>query len=135
MDRNKVIDSIKNSPGVEDIEEIQYKPDLLVLNFSYVFDDDELNSAVNFANTESGGEEKNDAWYDEHYTPYLMDIALDEVSDTIQDIVEEMDLNVEYVNYEIERDDKFCEFIAVFSDKDVKFDIDEVLDSIETCTE
>lgn len=133
MDKNKIIDYIKNSPGIEDIEEIQYKPDFLVLDFYYAYDEDEMNSAKDFANSETDNGETNDAWYDEHYIPYLMDIALDEVGDTLQDAVEEMDLNVEFVNYELERDDESCEFIAVFAEKDVEFDIDEVLDSIETC--
>lgn len=133
MEKDKIIDYIEESPGIEDIEEISYKPELLVLDFFYVFDDDELNSAKDFANKETNNGETDDAWYDEHYIPYLMDIALDQVSDTLQDASEEMNLNVEYVNYEIERDDESCEFIAVFSEKDVEFDIDEVLDSIENC--
>lgn len=132
MDRNKVIDYLKNAPGVENIREIQYKPDFLVLDFHYVFDDDELNSAKDFANDESGSEETDDAWYDEHYILYLMDLALDEVGDTLQDAAEEMDLSVEFVNYQLERDDGFCEFIAVFAESDAEFDIDEVLDTIET---
>ncbi|KPU44196.1 hypothetical protein OXPF_23640 [Oxobacter pfennigii] len=131
MDKNKILETLRQSQVVEDIEEIKYKPDFLVARFFYVFDSDETEAAQDYANSMSDQDENEDAWYEEHYIPYLIDIAVDEVRDVIEDMVDDTGLNAEYVSYEPDREDDRCEFLAVFADGDKEFDIDEVLDNLE----
>lgn len=129
MDKASIIEQIKQMTGIGEVEEIEYKPDFLVLRFFYEFDDDEVEAARDYADTESTGDDE-DEWYDDCYIPFLVDAAVDEVRDTIEEMVESGDINAQYVSYEPERDDKSLEFVAVFTDEEVEFDIDEVLNSI-----
>jgi len=131
MDKNKIMEFLKQSQVIEDMEEIKYKPEFLVVKFFYNYDDDEIDAAKDFANSQSSQEENEDTWYDEHYIPYLIDIAVDEVRDTIEELVDKTGLNAEYISYEPDRDDVGCEFVAVFADEGKDFDIDEILDSLE----
>ena len=131
MDKNKVIEFLKQSSGVGDIEEIQYKSEILVLRFFYDYDKDELEAAKDYANGKTNADDSEDVWYDEHFTPYIIDIAVDEVRDTLEELVDSTGLNVEYINYEPDRDDESCEFIAVFADEGKEFDIDKILESMD----
>jgi hypothetical protein len=130
MDKEKILDNLKQSAGVQDLKEIEYKQGYLVLQFFYEYDNDEIEAAKAYANNETNSEDSEDVWYDEYYIPYLIDIAVDEVSESLEDMVEKMDLNAQYVNYELERDDESCEFVAVFAENDVEFDIEDVLNEI-----
>jgi len=128
MDNNKIIEALRQSQGIGLVEEIKYKPGFLVLRLVYDYDEDELEAAKDYANSQTSLEKDEDNWYDEYYIPYIIDLAVDEVRDTIEEIVEEMDIDAQYISYEPERDDESCEFIAVFTNKDTEYDIDDVLD-------
>lgn len=130
MDKGKVIEHMRNSGCIGNVEEIEYKPDYLVLRFFYDFDDDEIEAAKDYANNESGEDSDEDTWYGEYYSPYLTDLAVDEVRDIIEELVENQDYNAEYISYELDKDDESMEFIAVFTDSDKEFEIDDVLDSL-----
>lgn len=130
MDKNSIMELLKQSDIISNVEEIEYKPDFLIVRFFYGYSEDELEAAKDYANTEASNEDDEDKWYDEYYIPYLIDIAVDEISDTIEDMIEKSSLNAEYVSYEPGREDKTSEFIAVFTDASKEFDIDEILDSI-----
>lgn len=130
MDKSVIIEKMGQANGIVDIEEIGYKSDFLVLRFFYEYDDDELDAARDYANTESSEEDDEDKWYNEYYKPYIIDIAVDEVRDTLEELVESQDVNAEYISYEPEMDDDSLEFIAVFTDRDNEFDIDDVLDEL-----
>lgn len=127
MDKNKVMELLNNSPGVEDVEEIDYKPEIMVLRFYYRFDSDEIEAAKDYANTQTQDEHK---WYDEYYLPYLTDIATDEVRDNLEELVDETGIDVEYINYELGREDGACEFIAAFTEEDLELDIDKVVEDL-----
>ena len=130
MNKSVVLGQLKQSDVINDVEEIEYKPEFLVVRFFYKFDEDELEAARDYADSETDGKVDEKSWYDDFYIPYLTDISVDEVRDTIEDMVEELNLAAEYISYEPERDDTAIEFIAVFTDDGREFDIDQVLDSI-----
>lgn len=130
MNKIKIIDYLRQSAGIEDVEEIEYKPGFLVLRFFYSYDNDELDAARDYADKESSTENSEDQWYDEYYLPYMMDLAVDEVRDDIEELVESEEINVEYISYELDRDDESLEFIAVFADDTNEFDIDKVLEEL-----
>lgn len=130
MNKANVADRIRQSAGVGEVQEIQYKPEFLVLRLFYNYDEDELEAARDYADSESNESDSEDIWYDEYYLPYLTDLAVDEVSDTIEELVEDEDINAEYISYELDRDDEDLEFIVVFSDEGTDVDIDSILDSL-----
>jgi hypothetical protein len=129
--KERIVEVLKEGPGIGEIEVLEYKPEFLVLRFFYEYDDEELEAAKDYANNQVGTDDSEDVWYDEYYIPYIIDLAVDEVNDTIQEMVENMDLNVEFINYEPERDDERSEFIAVLTDSGREFDIDEVLKALD----
>lgn len=131
MDRNSVMEMFKQYPVFEEVEEIGSKDGLLVLRFYYGYDDDELDAAREYADSETNIEEDEDKWYDEYYIPYIADIAMDEVRDTMEEMVERTGYNAEFVSYEPERDSERCEFAAVIADENREFDIEEILESLE----
>lgn len=130
MNKMKIMDYLRQSAGIEDVEEIEYKSGFLVLRFFYVYDDDELDAARDYADNESSEENSEEEWYDEYYLPYLIDLAVDEVNDDIEELVDSEEINAEYISYELEKDDEGLEFVAVFADEANEFDIDEVLDEL-----
>jgi len=130
MDKSKIIEKLEQAPGVQGVEEIEYKPEFMVVRLFYTYDEDELEAAKDYANSQNDAEDDEDKWYDEYFIPYIIDLAADEMRDTIEEMAESMNLNAEYISYEPDRDDDSCEFIAVFADDGKEFDIDNVLDSI-----
>lgn len=131
MDKNQIIEKLKKAPGIQEVEEINYKADFLVLRFFYDYDEDELEAASDYANSQSDADDDEDKWYGEYYIPYIIDVAVDEVRDTIEEMVEELDISAEYVSYEPDKDDESCEFIAAFAAGGTEFDIDKILDELE----
>ena len=129
MDKNKVQEYLKSQGILQEIEEIEYKKDFLVIRFFYDYDEDELGAAKEYANSQTDSEDE-DKWYDEYYVPYLIDIAVDEIRDTMEEVVEELGVNAEYITYQPERDDDTCEFIAAFADSENEFDIDDILEEL-----
>lgn len=131
MDKQKILNSLVKE-GYKEIDEIEYNKQIKVFSFFYVFDDAELDAARDYSNEnydEVGGEEE---WYDEFFLPYLVDIASDNVRDTLEDICEEMDLAGEFILYEPDRESyEQMEFILIVAEQDVEFDADEIIEKLE----
>ncbi len=128
MNKNKVINILENE-GLYEIDEINYKKDYVILDAYYKFDKVEVEGAISFSN-ESCGEEKNDTWYEDYYFPYLYDIAIDNLSEVLEEIAEEEDIVIEFTLCEMDvKVNNKCEVIIVLSNKE--FDMDEVLENIE----
>lgn len=131
MNKQKILSSLEKE-GFKEIDEIKYKDQIGVFNFLYVFDEAELDAARDYANEnydEAAGE---DEWYDEFFLPYLVDMASDNVRDTLEDICEELELSGEFIMYEPDRENfEQMEFILVLADQDVEFDVDEIVEELE----
>lgn len=131
MERSKIMEFIK-SKDVEDLEEIKYKNDIMVVRFYYDFDEDELNGAKAYSDDECDGDE--DVWYDEFFLPYLDDIAADNIGDIVEDCADEFSLGGQFVVYNIEREDyEYCEAICIFYEIGInpEISIDDVLDDLK----
>lgn len=120
--------------GLNNIEEINYKDkNIIVLSFLYTFDVDEIKAARQYSNDECGEESEKELWYEEYFLPYLNDLAIDNVSEILQDIVDEEVIMSKYIAYETEIDNyDDMEFIAVFADKSEDWDIDEILNDLQS---
>lgn len=129
MNKNDVLEFLKEN-GLDDVEEISTKRNMVAIRFYYIFDEDELEAARGYANDESGDDENGESWNEEYYLPYLNDIAADNVGEIMEEIIEEFEVSGQYVSYDADVDENAkCEFIAVFSDED--FDIEEVLEELD----
>lgn len=131
MDKNDIVKYLLVS-GLSEVEEIEYKDkEAIVLRFFYDFDEDELSAAQAYAEEECEDDEDEEKFYD-YYVPYLNEIAVDNVSDIIEGLMEEEGLKAQFVSYDVEIDeeDAYTEFIAVVTE-DKEVDIEKVLDELE----
>lgn len=128
MNKKEIIEFLEEN-GASRIEDLSSKGKQLVIKFYYEFDEDELEAARGYANDESEEEEDGDQWKEEYFLPFLNDIAADNIGEVIEEIIDEFDLNAQYISYDADIDkEERCEFIAVFSKED--FDIEEVLEDL-----
>lgn len=131
MEKEKVVNFLLDN-GLEEVQEINDNDGVLVLRFYYDFDEDEINAAKAYANDESEEEEGGDSWYDEFLLPYLNELAVDSTGEIIEDLMEELNIEAQYMSYEIERENyDYNEFIAVFYEKGKDIDLDEILQKID----
>lgn len=131
MNKETLIQALEKN-GFSEIEEIDYKEDAVVVSFIYEFDNDEVEAATAYANDESEDEENGDTWYEEFFLPYLNDLAVDNVGEVIENMMEEMQIDAQYVSYELDEEEySYNEFIAAFFPKGKVIEIEQVLDELE----
>lgn len=117
--------------GLSEVQKIEYDKEFVV-RFYYDFDQDEMNAAKAYSSDETDYEVETTQWYEEGYLPYLNELAVDNVAEVIQEIMEDHEVEAQFVSYEASVDNKdFSEFIAVFFEKDKEVDIDEIIDELE----
>lgn len=130
MVKSEIIKALKEK-GASDIEEIKYKRGFLLLKFFYDFDDDEILAARSYSDEEGTYETETEEWYKELYLPYLYDISLDNVEEYIEEIMEEYEVQGQFVAYDVDIENPtFGEFLALFSEEE-DIDIDEVIEELE----
>ena len=103
MDNKKIINFLEEC-DLEDVKDKSFDKSKSIFNFTYYFDDLELESASEYANDECEEEKQSESWYYDYLLPYLTDFAMDNVEDVINDCSEEMDLNYELICYEPSED-------------------------------
>ena len=131
MDKNKIIGILEDN-DLSDIEEIEYKNGIFVLRFFYDFDKAEMDAAKAFANDESDEEEASEVWNEEYFIPYLMDLAIDNVGESVEEVMEEVNISAQYMSYDLtDEDTESCEFIAIFYNEDNEVEIETVLDELK----
>lgn len=131
MDKKSIISYFENN-GIEDHEEIKYKDDLLVLRLYYDFDEEELKAAKAYSNDECTEEAEGEVWYSEYFLPYLSEIAVDNVGEVIEELMEASHVQAQYVTYDVDKEEHdYCEFIVVIGEENQEFEIEDVLDELE----
>lgn len=131
IDSSKVFEILERE-GFDEVDEIEYKDDIKVFNFFYIFDEAEIEAAKDYANENYDEGEGEDNWYNEFFLPYLTDIAGDNIKDIVDEICEENDLTGEFVLYEIDRDNyEQCEVTLILGAGSKEIDVDRVLNDLE----
>lgn len=131
MDKNAII-KVLNDNNFNSIEEIPYVEETFVVRFFYEFDEDEIEAARAYSNDESEDEENGDEWYEEFFLPYLNDLAVDNVGEIVEDIMEKFDLDAQFVSYDMDEEEySDNEFIAAFFPKGKVKEIEEILEELE----
>lgn len=130
MDNNAIIEILEDN-GLDDIEIIDSRDNIIVVRFFYDFDEDEIKAAKAYANDMS--KDKNDAnsYVEDFIIPYLSDIAVDNVGDIIEEIMENLQIEAQFISYDIDSEDyTYNEFAAVFYEKNIKIDFDKILEEL-----
>lgn len=127
MNKQYILNFLKQN-GLSDLAELQYKKDTIALKFKYYYDELEMEAATSFADDEGDFKQNKEEWYEEYFLPYLSDIAADNVEDIMEECAEEMEIEYEFIGYDITEDDyEFNEFAVVFYGKDADIEIDDIL--------
>lgn len=130
MDKEKIINFLQSN-GLDEVKDLSYD-DIVVLRFFFDFDDDELKAARVYASDECEEEEESDVWYEEFYLQYLNELAVDNVGEVIEDLMEELKIQAQYMSYELDKENhEYSEFIAVFYENGKDVNLDQILDKIE----
>jgi hypothetical protein len=131
MEKEKIIDFLLDD-GIEDVEELSCENGVVVLRLYYDFDEDEIKAGKAYANDECEDEEESDSWYGEFFLPYLNELSVDSLGEIIEDLMEELNLEAQYMSYELDRESyDYNEFIAVFYEKGKDIDLDKILEKID----
>lgn len=131
MNSKDIIKVLENN-GLSDIEEISYKEGFAVIRFFYDFDEDELKAARAYAKDECEEEEESESWYEDYFLPYLNDLAIDNVGEVMEEIMEEFGAEAQYISYELDSENyEYNEFVAVVVSGDKDLNIEEVLDELD----
>lgn len=111
-----------------EIEEIKQNSDSLIVKFCYDFDKEELSAAKSYSNEESDFESESDEWYKEYYIPYLKDVAMDNVSAIVEEIMDEFEVEGSYKGMGIDGgNNEYFKFLAAFSSELSDVELEEVL--------
>lgn len=131
MNKNEILDFISDS-GIENVEEINYRNDLFLIKFQYVFDKYEISAAKEFADGECSKENEEDIWYDKCYLPFLNDITVDNVDAAVEDCMDEFGIKADSIVHDVkDRNCGYSEGLAVFSEANKEFDIDKIAKDIK----
>lgn len=130
MNKMDLINFLKEN-DIEEIQEIDYKEEAAVLRFFYDFDDAEIEAAKAYSKDECKAEEESEEWYNDFFLPYLTDLAIDNVGEIMEEAMEDLDIEIQYVSYELDKENcDYSEFIAVAFEKGKDIDIEDVLEEI-----
>jgi hypothetical protein len=128
----KAIIKVLSENKLNSIEEVPYNEEALVVRFFYEFDNEEIDAAKAYSNDESEDEENGDEWYEEFFLPYLNDLAVDNVGEIVEDIMEKLNIEGQFVSYEMDEEEySYNEFIAAFFPQGKLKEIEEVLEELE----
>ena len=129
---NKAIIKVLEDNELGDIEQIDYKEEALVLRLFYDFDEAAIEAAKAYANDESSEKEGSEEWQYEYFLPYLNDLAVDEVGEIIEEIMEDLSVDAQFVSYELDSEEySYNEFIAAFFPKGKGIEIEQVLEELK----
>lgn len=120
--------------GYSDIEEIKSEnvDNCLILKFFYDFDDEEIKAARAYANDECEDEAEGEEWYGEFFGPYLSDLAADNTGEVLEDIMEKLEIKIQFASFELDEEDYgYNEIVAIFFEKDLDLDIDDVFEKLD----
>jgi hypothetical protein len=132
MINKKLILKYLEKQGLEEIDEIEYKKEIVAYNFFYAYDKEELEAARDYADENYNEAEGEENWNEEFYLPYLTEMAADNVRDFLDDIMTDFEVDGDFMVYELDRNshDK-CEFTIIIAEKGTKFDIEKIMDKLE----
>ena len=76
--------------------------------------------------------DEDDEYYDSPKLRYLSEIAIDQVGESLEEIRDDFDIEIQYVGYDLEEADfGSYEFVALIFDKDKALNIEDLLDELD----
>ncbi len=126
MDKIKVLDYLEDK-DLEIVENLDYE-NALVVKIFYEFDEVEINASRCYANEETDFEENSIEWISEGVISYLDDIAQDSVEEIMEDLVNDLNVEIEFIAREINKENySYKEFLLAIADEGADLDIDKIM--------
>ena len=130
MKKENILQYLENN-GLSDIEIMKENEGMIVASAYYDFDDDELDAAKAFADDQVE-EDDDEATYNEFFTNYLVDLAVDNLGEVMEELIEEEGIDAQYLTYEIDQDEtESLQVAMLFSKGDIDADLEDILDELE----
>lgn len=124
MIKDRLIEFL-NENDLEHVDIVKESDDYIVFRMCYKFDKLEKEGAKAFADEECDGDEEE--WNYDFYLPYLNDMAVDNVTDILDEYCEER-LDFQFIAFDVPmEEDDYNDFICSISNKDVEVDLEEYL--------
>jgi len=130
MNKENIILYLENN-GLSDIDIMKENETMIVASAYYDYDDDEMKAAKAFADdqVEEGDDE---SVYNEYYMNYLVDLAVDNLGEVMEELIEEEGIDAQYLTYEIDPEEADSIQVAMlFSKGDIDADLEDILDELE----
>ncbi|MGL5615206.1 MAG: hypothetical protein ACRDD2_03090 [Sarcina sp.] len=131
MDKQSIIEFLEDN-NFSDIEEIKVNStdEILGIKFFYDFDKDEINAAKAYASEETDYDENDTQWIATGIIPYLTDLAYDNVSEIMEDLMEEFELIGKFKAEDINTSDYTYQKNYLLLTEDDSINLEEELDNI-----
>ena len=124
MIKDRLIEFL-NENDLEHVDIVKESDDYIVFRMCYKFDKLEKEGAKAFADEECDGDEEE--WNYDFYLPYLNDMAVDNVTDILDEYCEER-LDFQFIAFDVPmEEDDYNDFICSISNKDVEVELEEYL--------
>lgn len=128
MNKQDIIEMLQNN-DLSDVEIVKEEDGVLVLRAFYDFDEEELTAGATYAKDEA--EVDSDEYYYDYLFPYLTDLAVDNIGDMVEEIIEDKNIDGQFITYDIDPEDYgTLEVIFMFLRDDLDVDLETVLEEL-----
>lgn len=111
-----------------EVEVIKSNENYSVIRFCYDFDQEEMAAAKAYASGESEEEEGSNEWYENWYTPYLYDVAKDNIQEIIEEICDDFELEGEFKEAErYNLSKEFMKGIIIFCKDSSEIEMEDII--------
>ncbi|MBR0575832.1 hypothetical protein KCG48_05685 [Proteiniclasticum sp. BAD-10] len=130
MNKDNILQYLENN-GLSDIDILKEEEGLIVATAYYDFDGDELDAAKAYADDQVE-EDDSEEVYNEFFNNYLVDLAVDNLGEVMEELIEEEGIDAQYLTYELDPEEvESLQVAMLFSSGDTDNDLEDILDELE----
>lgn len=130
MNKESIIQYLENN-GLTDIDILKDEEGLIVATAYYDFDDDEMEAGRAYVKDQVV-EDDDESVYTDYLMNYLVDLAVDNIGEIMEEFIEEEGIDAQYLTYEMDQDEmESIQVAMLFSKGDFDSDLEDILDELE----
>ena len=130
MNKESIIQYLENN-GLTDIDILKDEEGLVVATAYYDFDDDEMEAGKAYAKDQVV-EDDDESVFTDYLMNYLVDLAVDNIGEIMEEFIEEEGIDAQYLTYEMDQDEiESIQVAMLFSKGDFDSDLEDILDELE----
>lgn len=130
MNKDIILEYLEKN-GLSDVDILKEGDELLLATGYYDYDDAETEASREYAKSQVEEEEDKEL-FNEYVMNYLVDMAVDHVGEVMEEIIEDENVDAQYLTYEMDKEDMNSLQVAMlFSKGDLDKDLEDILDELE----